>query len=148
MNSQDNENARQQARAQLDSIIAMLARVDHCGDCNGEDCELSADEMDGYSVEDYHDHEQAEDAIREDALSVEVRSGWHAPGEDGKDVEYNILLCTGGPAVRITGELNHFGEPDSARLEYQDWFTPWTEYVCRLAEKQVLVRYASYYLGY
>ena len=33
-----------------------------------------------------------------------------------------------GPHVRITGKLNQHGEPESARLEYQDWGTPWTEY--------------------
>jgi hypothetical protein len=41
--------------------------------------------------------------------------------------EFNILLSTGGPAVRIMGELR-YGEPYRAWLEVQDWFTPWTQY--------------------
>jgi hypothetical protein len=36
-----------------------------------------------------------------------------------------ILLCTGGPAVRIRGELDRYSEPEKPRIEYQDWFTPW-----------------------
>jgi hypothetical protein len=30
---------------------------------------------------------------------------------------------TGGPAVRITGDLADYGEPETASIEYQDWFT-------------------------
>jgi hypothetical protein len=47
---------------------------------------------------------------------------------DREAEEFNILLATGGPAVRIVGELDQ-GEPSRAWLEVQDWFTPWTEYV-------------------
>ncbi|MDR6858912.1 hypothetical protein J2W96_005244 [Variovorax guangxiensis] len=43
------------------------------------------------------------------------------------DEEFEILLCTGGPTVRIVGDLDHHGEPDRARIEYQDWFEPWRE---------------------
>jgi len=35
-------------------------------------------------------------------------------------VNLEILLCTGGPVVRIVGDLSQHHEPDSARLEYQD----------------------------
>ena len=73
------------------------------------------------SVEDAHDR------ITEDALSVEVRSGWYNPGSlDSGPEEFMILLCTGGPAVRIIGDLDR-GSPSRPRLECQDWFTPWTE---------------------
>ena len=101
-----NENAKQQAQAQLESIVAMIAALRTAG--NDEEREV------------------AQTRIEEDPLSVEVRGEWHAPGGDGaKPSEFMILLCTGGPAVRIIGELNQFGEPDEARIEYQDWFTPW-----------------------
>jgi len=64
--------------------------------------------------------------MQEMPLSIRVRVGWHAPGEKPADCEYEILLCTGGPAVRITGDLCSFGAPETATLECQDWGTPWT----------------------
>ncbi len=75
--------------------------------------------------------EDAETMIHEDALSVEVRSGWYSPGDrdaDTKPEDFLILLSTGGPAVRIRGELDGHGEPCRAWLEVQDWFKPWTQY--------------------
>jgi len=57
-----------------------------------------------------------------------VRDGWHTPMyDDGDPVEYEILLCTGGPAVRIRGHLDQYSQPSTARIEHQDWGTPWTE---------------------
>jgi hypothetical protein len=68
--------------------------------------------------------------IDETPLSVEVRSAWYsqAGDADSKPAEFQILLCTGGPAVRIIGTLNQYLEPDKARLEFQDWGTPWLEW--------------------
>ena len=60
--------------------------------------------------------------------------------------EFCILLTTGGPAVRIRGELDEYNEPRRAWLEVQDWFLPWTEYVC--ADSDVLLNYARcFYFG-
>lgn len=71
----------------------------------------------------------AQSAITDAALSVDVRSGWYSPGERNPEpVEYQILLTTGGPSLRITGQLGGYGEPETANLEYQDWGTPWTRY--------------------
>lgn len=79
--------------------------------------------------DDYLTPEQAADRIQEDPLEVSVRSGWYQPGsEDNDPAEFYILLCTGGPACRIRGELDHHGAPDRAWLEFQDWGTPWTQY--------------------
>jgi len=73
--------------------------------------------------------DEARERIQEDPLSVQVRSGWYAPGEtDNKPEEFELLLSTGGPAVRILGELDEYGEPSRAWLEVQDWGTPWTQY--------------------
>jgi len=87
--------------------------------------QLKADAGDSVSKED------AEQRIQEDPLSVQVRSGWYSPGASGEDIapeEFEILLCTGGPAVRILGELNGHNEPSRAYMQYQDWGTPWTGY--------------------
>lgn len=92
---------------------------------------------------DYGDREAAEQAIQEDPLSVEVRSDWHAPGEDTEPTHFSILLCTGGPAVRILGELGGYGTPACAWLEYQDWGTPWTERVNQPGDMDTLLTYAQ-----
>ncbi len=107
------DTARDQARAQLDSIVEMVNALE-----NGV-------EIDGEQV----DRETAIERIQEDPLSIEVRTDWHEVGaEDNKPTEYNILLCTGGPACRIIGDLDQYCQPTTAKIEYQDWGTPWTRY--------------------
>jgi hypothetical protein len=86
------------------------------------------------------DQDDALQRIMEDPLEVQVRSDWTTPGEELESNEFMILLCTGGPAVRIVGELN-MGEPCRAWIEYQDWGTPWTRY-CG-ASSDNLCQYAS-----
>lgn len=94
---------------------------------------------------DYKDEDDARQRIQEDALSVEVRSGWTRPGETMEAEEFRILLCTGGPAVQIVGELGSDG-PARAWLEYQDWFTPWTEYHENV-DQDVLLEYCREFFG-
>ena len=102
----------------------------------------------------------ARDAIQRDPLSVEVRSGWYEPGsEDRYPEEFCILLSTGGPASRIIGTVNEHGEPETARLEVQDWGTPWEDvsrhvfasdlsFVDRLKIEPTLLAYArEFYFG-
>ena len=103
--------------------------------------------------------EEAEERIQEDPLSIEVRSGWTSLGEPLEAEEFNILLATGGPAVRIVGELDQHKEPSRAWLEVQDWFTPWTQYfgvtdpndpgaLTALPSQDVLLTYArQFYFG-
>jgi hypothetical protein len=77
-------------------------------------------------------------------LSVEVRTDWHAVGamEAAKPTHYKLLLCWGGPAVQIIGTLDEHNQPDSARLQCQDRFTPWIDCVLTDAEEQTLLTYA------
>jgi hypothetical protein len=81
---------------------------------------------------DQHMIDDARQAIEDDALSIEVRSEWHQPGSiddpNRRPAEYRILLCTGGPAVQITGGLDDYCQPQTARMQVQDWFTPWTDF--------------------
>jgi hypothetical protein len=79
------------------------------------------------SVEEYPDEEEAREAIEQDPLSLQVRSGWVSPGEEMVAEEFELLLGTGGPAVRIVGDINQ-GCLERPRLQVQDWFKPWTEY--------------------
>ena len=110
--------AYDQAIAQMDSISDMLRRY------------REAQEAEGYA-----DMEAVEQEIYEDPLEISVRSLWTPLGHAMEADEFRILLCTGGPAVQIVGDLDEdrsvFGQP---RLEYQDWFTPWTN--CPLTEDQ------------
>ena len=75
------------------------------------------------AAEEYDVQEDMRQRIEESALSVRVRDGWRQPGStaDGAD-EYEILLSTGGPALRIYGRLDRHGEPDlDPMLQWQDW---------------------------
>lgn len=85
------------------------------------------------------DREEAEQRIHEDPLSLQIRSGWTSPGEDMVPEEFELLLGTGGPAVRIIGELDQHLEPCRARLQAQDWFTQWTDY--RGGDQDTLLTY-------
>lgn len=118
-----------QAEAQLEHIVELMAALDSGTQVDGQD---------------------PEEAIQEKPLSVEVRSGWVSNYQDRMiAAEYNILLCTGGPAVRIIGELNQHEEPESARLEHQDWGTSWTEFfIPRGKARDALLQFAfQFYYG-
>jgi len=145
MTTQDNNRAKEQAEAQLSSIREMMAaadidwqRLEELRDMAQEEEENPEDgnrldiEERGELAEleeqagEYASQEEAEEAIYNNPLDISYRSGWASSAEDLEPEEFSILLCTGGPAVRIVGELGNHGEPCRAWLEYQDWGTPWT----------------------
>lgn len=142
MTQQDQDRAQEQARAQLASIREMIAAADLDWDrleelkaaeldAKEEGAAMDPDELDELdellnAAGDYEDQEDAERALLEDPLDISFRSGWTSDKEDMTPEEFQILLCTGGPAVRIMGELDHHGQPCRAWIEYQDWGTPWT----------------------
>lgn len=72
------------------------------------------------TVGEYEDADDAESRLYEIALSVEVRSGWHAVGADSEPEEFRIVLCTGGPHVELRGELDR-GEPSRVWVAARDW---------------------------
>lgn len=114
----------------LDSITALVKALT---DAREEDDEEAA--------------ELAEQAIHEDALSVQVRSDWHDVGGSSDPTEFFILIATGGPAVRIIGTLDR-EEPDTARLEFQDWGTPWTTVPLTEEQAGAVLEYArAFYFG-
>lgn len=75
--------------------------------------------------DDWEVTEAVETEIHEYPLSIEL-AGKAPIGQQIKPDRFEILLSTGGPAVRIVGELNDYGEAESATIEAQDWFKPWT----------------------
>ena len=131
-------HAEQQARAQLSSIRDMLAadsldwdRLEElrdlfadCPDNFGEDEAEELRELEE-AAGDFASQEDALQAMLENPLDISFRSGWGS-AEDMTPEEFYILLCTGGPAVRIIGDLDEYGQPCRAWFEYQDWGTPWT----------------------
>ena len=129
----EKDNAKAQAAAQLASIVQMVETLNREQEGGNDDAYI-----------------QAQEDIQNDALSVEVRSGWTPLGDvPFRAEEFMILLCTGGPAVRIVGELGEHNEPEWARLEYQDWFTPWTPRACTTEEESAaLLTYCQqFYFG-
>ena len=124
----DTDSAKSQAQAQLESIREMVKALEDGEEVGGVDAEI---------------------AISEDPLEVAVRAGWHNPGEGvDMDLEYKILLCTGGPAVRIIGGLDQWKQPDSVQIEYQDWGTPWTKLWTSAEEDEALLTYTrQFYFG-
>jgi len=92
--------------------------------------------------------ENAEQQIQEGPLSVMVRDGWRQPGQEAQDgpEEYEILLSTGGPALRIWGTIGDHFEPATAELQAQDWGTPWMRVPD--CDEAVLLTYAQqFYFG-
>lgn len=135
-------HSEEQAMSQLETI-QLWHEVSEWASREGEPKELPIshrrwlmDEMDwGYDP----DHDAVVEAIRdlvtEDPLHVQVRSDWHNLGDTPEAAEFNILLCTGGPAVRIVGDLYDEAVSGPCRLQHQDWGTPWTD-VVRLTDNQ------------
>jgi hypothetical protein len=155
-------DSEEQAAAQLESIKGMVAALE----CDYERLEELREERAALDDErdwpdaqelaeleeaagEFTSSDEARDRIQEDPLSVQVRGGWHDPGaEDEGPEEYEILLCTGGPACRIIGRLDRHNEPDTARLQHQDWGTPWTELITTGADHDALLTYAhAFYFG-
>src|SRR6266436_6720207 len=105
MTNINDNRAASQARLQLEAIRELVAAYQTVHEKDGDDSAALED-------------------IYVNALSVSVRSEWQTPCSQLTPAEFQILLCTGGPACRIIGDLDG-GDPTTARLEYQDWFTPW-----------------------
>lgn len=134
------DRAKLQAIAQMESVFAMVAALecdyDELEDLRNlkEDHEPDApkswdetypamaeklDELEE-AANGCTDREEAEQAIQEDPLSVEIRSDWCSPGETMEAGEFRIVLCTGGPHVELVGDLDR-GTPSRVRCLYKDW---------------------------
>lgn len=123
-----NAQAREQAWSQLKSIKEMVAALD---------------------TRDNDEREAAQQMIQEDPLEITVRTGWKSPNaKDGGPEDFCILLCTGGPAVRILGDLDENYQPIRPRLQFQDWFTSWEELICDESDQNALEMYCQqFYFG-
>jgi len=124
----DPRNGGRWALACPDEAEELAELSEQAGDCESED--------------------DARQRIDESPISVEVRSGWTIPGATLAPDEFRIMLCWGGPAVRIRGDLDQYRQPCRAWLEYQDWGTPWTEYYGENFDAETLLQYCQqFYFG-
>lgn len=117
MNDETERNAHAigNARAWAANIASAIAALEAL-----EDGEERA-EFDG---EEFTDADELRQRIEEMPLAIAVRDGWRSPGEERADPEeFEILLSTGGPALRIFGDIG-----GAHSLQWQDWFTPWTDF--------------------
>lgn len=122
------DNSRHQAEVQLTTIKEMLQAVE-----NATDDELEADEQ----------------AIYDDPLAVDVRSGWvNVWTTEFEPVEYRVLLCTGGPAVQLEGELDDRNQPYNVQLQHQDWFEPWQTVPLTAEDTETLLTYVRHFFPY
>jgi hypothetical protein len=122
-------------RGQIDSIVELAQALTIARTLHGRRADNAIDD--------------AEQAIREDALEVCVRSGWVAQlDKETKPEEFFILLATGGPAYRLQGKLDEHGQPENVRLMFQDWLTPWVIVPLTENEQKAALTYAScFYFG-
>jgi len=141
--NEDTERAKVQARAQLADIEEMVTCLQQA---EAEAQDIGTEDQGDLAVwQQFKAFEEAREEILDSALSVHVRTDWHSVGavEACTPTDYKILLCWGGPAVQIVGTLDDHNQPDSARLQHQDWFTAWEDYPLTQAEEETLVKYAQ-----
>ena len=129
--AQDMEHALTNGRGWYQNIVELLEKLDHAADGS------------------FRDDVQRE--IEEGPLSIMVRDGWRSPtagalGEHAGADEYEILLSTGGPALRIYGQIGEYNEPKTAELQAQDWFTPWVR-VPDCEEEKLLAYARCFWFG-
>lgn len=141
------EHAISNAEAWITNIVETIAalaaaeasEMAECSQCEGIG-----------EIERMEDAESIRERIQEEPLCIEIRSDWHSPG-DPKPLpgQYLVLLSTGGPALRIFGELDDYSQPDDwPHLQWQNWGTPWTDYDLTEAEREALTAYArQFYYG-
>lgn len=124
-------SSQSQARAQAQSIADLYAIYQAFNDNDADDlpdgCEIETDEDgDLISVEydhcDYSSTEDVIDTVKDNALSVEVRSTWTTNTESFEAEEFRIVLCTGGPHVEIRGNIGLHGQPEDPEVYSSDWF--------------------------
>lgn len=171
------DSSKSQAKAQVESIVEMVAALncdyDRLAELRETYADLQSEAADDTNVvkdeaqealkeweEDYleelnellqaaGDFENEDDAsqrIDEYPLSIQVRSGWVTPGEEMEAEDFEILLCTGGPAVRIIGALDQYHQPESAHVEHNDWYEPWSLFTETTEEQdEAILAYCSHF---
>lgn len=132
-----NDTARNQAITQMEYIEKLLSAYNMDWDVYSDLKDYDPSDLDEDDLAtlqelteqaaDCESQDEALECLEENPLDIQFRSDWESDPADFTPSEFAILLCTGGPAVRIWGELDHNGYPSRALVEYQDWGTSWEE---------------------
>ena len=73
--------------------------------------------------------EAIEEELMEQPLSLQVGTDeWFNLGEVLEPNKFELLMSTGGPAMRVVGSLCRHGMPSNPVVQWQDWFKPWTSF--------------------
>jgi hypothetical protein len=78
---------------------------------DGEDTPTEDDQADGIT-DGYDAQQRIEEEVGDDII---------------KDTVYYVTLAGGGPAARLKVTVDEYGGVDTASLQFQDWFEPWTD---------------------
>jgi hypothetical protein len=90
------------------------------------------------------DHDAITQEIHESVLSVETRTHWAPAGSgDSEPGEFRIVLCTGGPHVELTGQLDRLNEPCDTEMYECNWGTPRAPYT--EANQEILDWFAGHF---
>ena len=79
--------------------------------------------VDDYDEDNVLDRDDAMERLQEMPLSFEKLITDHRRWE----IQWEILLGTGGPADRVLVTTTFEGAIESASYQHQDWFQPWTD---------------------
>lgn len=144
-------HAKENAEGWSDTITASWEAYHFCQQ-QGEGRHLSTEAKAVLKEHGYDgtNHDTVADAIHDAMFEAPLEIS--RPSEDPEDDEtygFCILLTTGGPALRIVGELNQWEEPARCWLEMQDWGTPWTRYYNRSTERATALKWFAglFYYG-
>jgi hypothetical protein len=100
----EKDRAQAQAAMQLESIVAMVDRLEHARKCTMKNCAAGSVDGDGFAdAKEYHDAEAAREFLIESPLSVEVRTDWHAGG---------CSQCREADALQTPAVLGRSGSAD------------------------------------
>lgn len=87
---------------------------------------------------------EAEQALMDGFLSVEVSTGWYARFYEKKIRKFRIELFTGDlDLVRLKGELDEDQNPFAIVMQYRNWRGEWVTY--NETERQVLEVYCGFF---
>lgn len=136
-------SSRHQAEAQVQAIVEYMAAYRES--LNAPGGEITTAAWDG-EVETL-DSDSILTRLYENAL--EVRR-WN-PDDDGEGVpdwDWMILLCTGGPAVRLVVRVDgRWSMPAEVRLQHSDWFEGWTDTAMSDDEEDAALSYSRILIG-
>ncbi len=129
----DAKDAIENARAWIENITSLYHAYRKLSRGEAEEVEVEGNRFDS--------EEELLEYCTELPLGVSVRGTWHAPGDTETaivPVAYQVLLTTGGPGLRLIGDLDSDRIPVSVRVEYCDWGVPWTEWTGYADEEALL----------